>query len=140
MFYYILIFYYVFCLHYLLQQLERLGVLPINLRGGWGRPETWHQVPQGPHKGSTLKRFQGCTVPQRFQIKVAEKGSTHKGRTVQRFHITAPHLYKGSQVPNKGSDKTKKFLQKGSKVPDKDPTLRFKDSTTRFQIEHKGSS
>ena len=30
------------------QQLEKLGVLPIKLRGGLGQPpETWNQVPQG---------------------------------------------------------------------------------------------
>ena len=30
------------------QQPERLGVLPIKLRGGLGHPpETWHQVPRG---------------------------------------------------------------------------------------------
>ena len=50
-------------IHIFPQQPERLGVLPIKLRGGLGQPpETLHQVPRGstrfrkvPHTGSILK-------------------------------------------------------------------------------------
>ena len=38
------------------QQPERLGVLPIKLRGGLGHPpETLHQVPEVPPRGSVVK-------------------------------------------------------------------------------------
>ena len=40
------------CFVFVPQQLEKLGGLPIKLRGGLGQPpETWNQIPQG----STLR-------------------------------------------------------------------------------------
>ena len=68
------------------QELEKLGVLPIKLRGGSGQPpETWNQVPQGSTyiKVPLLK----VQVP-----KVPHQGSTLKSPGSPRFHIKVPLL------------------------------------------------
>ena len=68
------------------QQLEKLGVLPIKLRGGLGsRPKPGTRFPKVPHKGSTLKSSgsprSDIKVPhqrlaKRFVMKVPDKSFT----------------------------------------------------------------
>ena len=78
------------------QPLEKLGVLPIKLRGGLGqRPEPWNQVPQeSTLKGSALRSFQ---VPQNFHVNVqVPQASTSRFQVSQGFQIKALKI-KGSE-------------------------------------------
>ena len=64
------------------QQLEKLGVLPIKLRG----PETWNEVPQGSAYRFHSLKFRFHKVP-------------HTGSSSTRFHIKVPLLHSDPQLP-----------------------------------------
>ena len=77
------------------QQLEKLGLLPIKLRGGLGqRPETWHLEylelpgsPIGPRFHIKVPLLKGS----RFHIKVPKVPHSDRGSTLISFQV--PHRF-----------------------------------------------